>query len=84
VVALSVEIATIPTNPTDDRLLCKQNARSEASKGYDALSIYTNKLSEACDCIYHVFVRNWLLERKWGSFGNPPPRDICGKELVVW
>jgi hypothetical protein len=84
VVALSVETATIPTNPTDHRLLCKQNARSEASKGYDALPIYTNKLSEACDCIYHVFVRNWLLERKWGSFGKPPPRDICGEELVVW
>jgi hypothetical protein len=63
-VALSVEIATIPTKPNDDRLLCKQNARSEAPKGYDALPIHTNKLSETCDCIYHVFVRNWLLERK--------------------
>jgi hypothetical protein len=60
VVALSVKIAPFPTKPTDDRLLCKQTARSEASKGYDALPIYTNKLSEACDCIYRVFVRHWL------------------------
>jgi hypothetical protein len=58
--------------------------RSEASKRYHALSIYTNKLSEACDCIYHVFVRNWLIERKTGSFGETSLRDICGEELEVW
>jgi hypothetical protein len=55
VVALSVEIATIPTKPTDDRLLCKQNARSEVPKGYDALPIYTTQLSEVCDRCYPVF-----------------------------
>jgi hypothetical protein len=68
VVALSVETATIPTNPTDHRLLCKQNARSEASKGYDALPIYTNKLSEAV-WLYLPCVRSQLaLRTKMGVF----------------
>jgi hypothetical protein len=62
VVALSVEIATNPNKFIDDRLLCKQNVRSEASKQYDALLIHTKKLSEACDRIYRVLVRNWLIE----------------------